>query len=103
MDFVAAYRAVSYHVPPPGPLALPAYEAAWVLLEALERDIAAHGAPTRKGVGAALAATQREGLLGTIAFDVERNWNDAPLYWYRISAEGIARLAVTRPYRSEQF
>lgn len=96
-NFVAAYRAVSHDVPPPGPLALPAYEATWVLLEALERDIAVHGEPTREGVGAALMATRREGLLGVITFNADRNWDDAPLYWYQIGAEGTARLAVTRP------
>jgi len=82
-DFVAAYRTVSDGVPP-GPLALPAYEAAWVLLEALGRDIAAHGTPTREGVAAALPATGREGALGPIGFDAGRSWSGAPLYWYRI-------------------
>ena len=54
-DFVATYQEVSGGVPP-GPLALPAYEATWVLLEALERDIAAHGAPTWEGMAAVLSA-----------------------------------------------
>jgi len=72
-DFVAAYRAVSNGVPP-GPLALPAYQATRTLLKALERDIAAHGQPTREGIGASLAATERGG---------------APLYWYRIGAGGM--------------
>jgi len=95
-DFVAAYRDVSNGVPP-GPLALPAYEATWVLLESLERDIAAHGEPTRSGAAAALATTRREGLLGAITFDAECNWNDVPLYQYQIGAEGTARLAATLP------
>lgn len=95
-DFVAAYRDVSNGVPP-GPLALPAYEATWVLLEALERDIAAHGEPTREGTGAALAATQREGLLGLIAFDADRNWNGAVLYRYQIGRDGTARFSATQP------
>jgi ABC-type branched-subunit amino acid transport system substrate-binding protein len=64
-------------------LALPAYEATWVVLEALERDIAAHGAPSRAGVAAALATVERDGLLGRIAFDSQGDWDDAPLYWYR--------------------
>ena len=92
-DFIAAYRAVSNGVPP-GPLALPAYEATWVLLEALERDIAAHGVPTREGVAAALPATGRDGLLGHVTFDAERNWGGAPLYWYRVGVEGAVRLQV---------
>ncbi len=87
-DFLAAYQEVSGGVPP-GPLALPAYEATWVLLEALERDIVAHGAPTRGGVAAALLATGRDGLLGHIIFDAGCNWGDAPLYWYRVGAGGV--------------
>jgi ABC-type branched-subunit amino acid transport system substrate-binding protein len=87
---LAAYQEVSNGAPP-GPLALLAYEATWVLLEALERDIAAHGAPTREGVAAALLATERDGLLGHITFDTDHNWGDAPLYWYRIGAEGVAQ------------
>jgi branched-chain amino acid transport system substrate-binding protein len=87
-DFVAAYQRVSNGLPP-GPLAAPAYEATWVLLEALQRDIAAHGVPTREGIAAALPSTSREGVLGLIAFDADRSWSDAPLYLYRIGAAGV--------------
>jgi ABC-type branched-subunit amino acid transport system substrate-binding protein len=73
-DFVAAYRGMGPHVEPPGPLALPAYDATQRVLEALERDIAAHGTPTREGMAAALA-------------DVELG--DVTLYWYRIGADGV--------------
>lgn len=89
MDFVAAYCAVSYHVPSPGPLALLAYEATWVLLEALERDIAANGEPTREGMAGTLMDTRRGGLLGVITFDDGRSWGDALLYWYRVDADGV--------------
>lgn len=89
-DFVAAYQEVSGGVMP-GPLALPAYEATWVLLEALERDVTAHGAPTREGGSAALPATGRDGMLGHIIFDAGHNWGAAPLYWYRIGAGGTAQ------------
>jgi ABC-type branched-subunit amino acid transport system substrate-binding protein len=90
-DFRDAYQSVSNDVPP-GALALSAYEATWVLLEALERDIAAHGKPTRDGMAAALAATERECGLGRVTFDAARSWGDAPLYWYRIETGGITRL-----------
>jgi len=86
--FAAAYQRVSNGLPP-GPLAAPAYEATWVLLEALQRDIAAHGVPTREGIVAALPSTSREGVLGLIAFDADRSWGDAPLYSYRIGAAGL--------------
>ena len=89
VDFTAAYRVVSDGVAP-GPLALPAYEATWVLLEALERDLAAHRVPTRAGVAVALAVVERNGLLGRVAFDFddEQDWDDARLYWYRVGADG---------------
>jgi branched-chain amino acid transport system substrate-binding protein len=90
VGFADGYRAVSNGVPP-GPLALPAYEATWVLLEALVRAIAANGKPVRDGMAAALSATRREGELGRITFDAARAWDDAPLYWYYIGAEGVAR------------
>ncbi|MFL7793700.1 MAG: branched-chain amino acid ABC transporter substrate-binding protein [Anaerolineae bacterium] len=72
--FVAAYRGMGPHVQPPGPLALPAYEATWRVLEALERDIVAHGAPTREGIVVTLAGSELD---------------DATLYWYRIGAGGV--------------
>jgi ABC-type branched-subunit amino acid transport system substrate-binding protein len=90
-DLASAYRAVSNGVEP-GPAALPAYEATWVLLEALERDIAARGEPTRGGLAAVLPGTGREGGLGHIAFDADRDWDGAPLYWYRVGTQGPARL-----------
>jgi len=61
------------HVEPPGPLALPAYEATWRVLEVLERDIAANGAPTREGMAVALA---------------ESELGDVTLYWYCIGTGG---------------
>ena len=82
--FAAAYRAVSNDLSP-GPLALAAYEATWVLLEALQRDVAAHGVPTREGMAAALPATGGAGALG-------QGSDGAPLYWYRVSAEGVPEL-----------
>lgn len=75
--FVADYEASGYHVPPPGPLAVPAYEAAWLLFDALERDLAADGVPARDGMAAALAEL----------VDI-----DPALYWYRIGADGVPEL-----------
>jgi ABC-type branched-subunit amino acid transport system substrate-binding protein len=72
-DFVAAYRAMGPHVEPPGPLALPAYAATRQVLEALEHDIAVHGAPTREGMTAALAEVEFE---------------NPNLYWYHVGVDG---------------
>jgi len=76
-DFVAAYRELSRGLTP-GPLALAAYEATWVLLEALERSLTTHGVPSRGNVAQALAGTERDGLLGRITFDTARTWREAP-------------------------
>jgi ABC-type branched-subunit amino acid transport system substrate-binding protein len=87
-DFVKAYRVVSNGVPP-GRLALPAYEATWLLLGALERDIAVHGDPTREGVAQTLPGASRTGSLGLITFDASRAWGETPLYWYRVGTDGV--------------
>jgi branched-chain amino acid transport system substrate-binding protein len=86
-EFATAYRDMAHGLSP-GPLALPAYEATQVLLEALERNIATEGTPTRTGMMSALEATDREGLLGQITFDEAHNWSAAPLYWYRFGRDG---------------
>jgi ABC-type branched-subunit amino acid transport system substrate-binding protein len=88
VGFSERYQAVSNGVPP-GPLAVPAYEATWILLEALERDIAAHREPTREGMAKVLLAAERDGLLGPIVLGPDREWGEAPLYWYRINSEGV--------------
>jgi ABC-type branched-subunit amino acid transport system substrate-binding protein len=74
VDFVAAYRAMGPHVEPPGPLALPVYEVTRQVLEALERDIAASGAPTREGVAAALTVVELD---------------EVALYWYCVGEGGV--------------
>jgi ABC-type branched-subunit amino acid transport system substrate-binding protein len=78
-DFAAAYVEVSGG-PPPGPLALPAYDAAWVVLRALERAIEADGEPSRAGVALAL----QEDTLGD------------GLYRYRIDVGGALELVGER-------
>jgi len=78
-DFAARYEQVSGGVPP-GRLALPAYEATWILIEAVRANIERDGTPTREGVAQALARTRRTGLLGTITFGPDRQWEEPPLY-----------------------
>lgn len=89
-DFLAAYRRVSDGTEP-GPLALPAYEATWVLLEALERA-GAEGELGRQGVAAALADVERRGLLGKITLAPDRAGTDLGLYWYRVGSDGALDL-----------
>lgn len=66
------------------PRAVLAYDAAFVLLTAIEKNIAQEGLPSRKGVIAALPKVQIDGLSGIIAFDAN-GWRLRPSVWlYRI-------------------
>jgi ABC-type branched-subunit amino acid transport system substrate-binding protein len=84
--FAAAYRDASNGLEP-GPYALPAYDATWMVLRALERA-AEGGALDRASVGAALATVRRDGLLGPRSVEprAETEW---PLHWYRIGPDAI--------------
>ncbi|NLE44590.1 MAG: ABC transporter substrate-binding protein [Chloroflexi bacterium] len=82
-DFDAAYRAVSAGTPP-GPMAALAYEATWILIEAVERTVAIGAQPSRSDVAQALTATQRQGLVGTIVFRGDGAWVNAPICRYRM-------------------
>lgn len=81
--FVEAYTDVAGGLPP-GPLSVAAYEAAWVLIEALDRHLTAGGEPSRSGMQNALAATDRQGLAGSISFGADQTWRSAPLYWREV-------------------
>jgi ABC-type branched-subunit amino acid transport system substrate-binding protein len=88
--FVEAYRGVSDGVEP-GPLALPAYEATWTLLAALEQA-GADGELTRQRVNAALSQARRRGTLGRRTVDERDEQRDVGLYWYRIGLDGVPEL-----------
>ncbi len=90
-DFAAAYRRVSGGSDP-GPLALPAYEGAWTLLQALE-EAAAAGRPTRQRVAAALSHAERAGTLEKLSVRDGQQWMDLGLYWYQIGPRGVVSLA----------
>ncbi len=90
--FVSAYRDAS-NGQQPGPYALPAYEATWMVLQALERA-AASGPTTRATVSEALNAVQRDGLLGPLSFDAQQE-TDWTLYWYRFGPNATPRLHLT--------
>jgi ABC-type branched-subunit amino acid transport system substrate-binding protein len=68
--------------PLPSPRSIVAFDATNVLLEAIRRDAQAHGTPTRAGVAAALREIQHAGLLGTISFNEQGAWQNAPLWVY---------------------
>jgi branched-chain amino acid transport system substrate-binding protein len=82
-DFTIAYAQVSGG-PPPGPLAMPAYDSAQLILRAIERVIAEGDTPSRENMAAALQAAVQEVPQGSLL--------SAALYWYRIGPEGIPEL-----------
>ncbi len=86
-EFAAAYGDESGGTAP-GPLALPAYESTWTLLQALE-EAAVGGEPTRSGVGAALAGVERQGVLGRLSFGAGGAGADVRLHRYRIGPQGL--------------
>lgn len=69
--------------PLPSPRSIVAFDATNVLLEAIRMDVRAHGTPTRAGVAAALRKIQYAGLLGTISFNEQGAWQNAPLWVYQ--------------------
>ena len=79
--FAERYRAISGGVQP-GPNAVLAYDAARLLFAALAESAGRSGAPTRKGVNAALLQIHFDGLSGPISFDAGGNWAEARAWVY---------------------
>lgn len=81
-DFSRRYRSISNGVEP-GFNAVLAYDGARLLLSAVDRAAGRDGAPTRAGVGAALAAAPFSGLSGVIVFSSDGNWAHPGVHTYR--------------------
>ena len=85
-DFIEAYRALAGF--PPGPRAVLAYDAAHVLLDAIEQAMLEHDRrPTRSEVSAVIARIQRNGVSGNLAFDAQGRRLNAPVWVYQIAKE----------------
>jgi ABC-type branched-subunit amino acid transport system substrate-binding protein len=84
--FADRYRAVSPGVEPRY-LAVLAYDATNLLLEAIAQDLQSNKLPTRSGVESALAEIDYTGLSGEFSFDSERNWEEAK-GWVYVWREG---------------
>jgi ABC-type branched-subunit amino acid transport system substrate-binding protein len=67
-----------------GPRAVLAYDAAQVLLDAIDLAIRRDGYPSRQGVAETLPQVRRQGLTGSIAFDETGRRLDAPVWLYNI-------------------
>ena len=81
--FSRAYEESSGAIP--GPYAVLSYDAAGLLLDALESCIALEGKPSRSCVASALAGTSGyKGLTGTISFDEWGQATDREVYFYEI-------------------
>jgi ABC-type branched-subunit amino acid transport system substrate-binding protein len=84
--FTAGYRELTGTEP--GPQAALAYDAANILLAALEKAIENDGRPTREGVLAALRGQAYQGLTGSIVFDEKGEQIDPPIGVYMIDEGG---------------
>jgi len=84
--FLAQYRELAGT--DPGPQAALAYDAAHLLLAALERAIENDGRPTREGVLHALSGQAYQGLTGPIVFNEKGEQIDPPIQVYMIDESG---------------
>ena len=79
----------------PGPqprfLAVLAYDAANLLLEAIDQDIQSNQTPTRAGGESALVQIDYTGLSGQFGFDAERDWGGAEGWVYQWQAGELVR------------
>jgi ABC-type branched-subunit amino acid transport system substrate-binding protein len=88
--FAERYRAISNGVEP-NAYAVLAYDAARLLCDAIVRDAAAHGRPTRGGVAVALRASSYPGLSGTFRFDAAQAWADAKTWVYEYAGGQVVK------------
>ena len=88
--FARRYRALSNGVEP-NAYAVLAYDAARLLCDAIARDVAAHGRPTRAGVAAALRESNFAGLSGAFRFDASGAWAGAPGWVYGFEAGQVVK------------
>lgn len=79
--FAGRYRAISNGVEPRANAVL-AYDAARLLLAAIQRSVQDSGAPSRASVNAAMAQIGFQGLSGPIHFDTAHNWAEAKGWVY---------------------
>jgi ABC-type branched-subunit amino acid transport system substrate-binding protein len=86
--FAQRYRALSNGVVP-NAYAVLAYDAARLLCDAIVRDVAVHGRPSRSGVAVALRESSYVGLSGTFRFDAAQAWVGAKGWEYEY-ADGQA-------------
>lgn len=82
-EFVEGYTALAGG--PPGPYAALAYDAAVLLLDAMERSAMEQGKPSREGVASALSEVEGyDGLTGPISFDEQGQAVGRQVYVYKI-------------------
>jgi branched-chain amino acid transport system substrate-binding protein len=94
--FVEAYQSMAGF--PPGPRAVLAYDAANVLLDAIEQAFCEQGRqPTRAEISAVINKIERRGLSGKIVFDTRGQRVNAPIWVYQISDEGRYPGALVAP------
>jgi ABC-type branched-subunit amino acid transport system substrate-binding protein len=78
-----------------------AYDAAHVLLDAIELAIQQEGVPGRQGVVFHISRVQRHGLTGEIGFDQAGRRLQAPVWLYSIGQEGYPGQVLASPQAIE--
>jgi branched-chain amino acid transport system substrate-binding protein len=92
--FVQGYQTMAGY--PPGPRAILAYDAANVLLEAIEQTMPTDGSrPTRAEVSLIINRVQHQGLSGDITFERQGQRVNAPIWLYQIFNEEYPGKLVT--------
>ncbi|MBI3286794.1 MAG: branched-chain amino acid ABC transporter substrate-binding protein [Chloroflexi bacterium] len=100
-EFIAQYRGLA--ATDPGPQAALAYDAAGLLLRAIEESIRRQGLPTRRGVLESLRRGEiYVGLTGDVRFDQNGQRVNTPVYLYRIES-GRYPGVVARKYSHSYF
>ena len=94
--WIEAYRSTGPHVPEPGIYAVPTYEAVYVVAEAIDRMLAAHGSPSRAGLNDALGLVDHMGMLGRLRLGAEGYWTPMKLYRYHWTAEDTLPQLISR-------
>lgn len=89
--WVADYQSMGPHVSPPGPFAVPTYEAIYLIADAVAGVARADLVPARETVAAELANAHRDGWLGAVSWDAQGYWQTSTLFAYRWT-EGVPTL-----------
>lgn len=94
--WVVDYQSMGPHVSPPGPFALPTYEAIYLVADAIAEVLQGDLGLSREALAGELADVHHDGWLGEVSWDAQGYWQAVTLYLYRWT-EGIPLLVAQMP------